>query len=723
MTTIVITEKTSQAKDVANAIGDKFGQIYPAQGHLLTLEMPEDVNPGWDWKNWDFEVLRPPSGFYKTKVDPKSPDNVKRKLASIKDALKTASTVIIATDCDREGEGIGRELTDHFNFGGEILRAMFTATDPKTLRKAFDNLQPASNYENLYQAFRARQQGDQIFNLTMTRSATKSVKPKDIEGALGIGRVKTPTLSILCKRELEILNFNSIDYFEVTAAAEVENGSFEVHHDPEKYGDKIKLLSADSANKIKSLVEGFTGPLSLKCEAKRRGPPKLLDLPQMQKICGSRFGWAADRTLEVAQALYDTHKILTYPRAEAKYLTENHAADVGEMLSGLATLEAFADLIPSQDDVVVRKGKSGHFCDKCLEGVSHHAVIPNVATIEQVAVIYERLSDDETRLFDLVARHYVAALSPDWLYDQTVVTIEAEGHEFKAVGNVTRRMGWKDVLSVDDNDDDKNKEDKSINLPELSDGEASRFANVAVDSKKTKPPPRFNEGSLIAAMQDAWKFVDDGPLKDRLKEAKGIGTPATRGEVIKGLRLQKQIVQKGKHVIPTPAGLQVYELLLGCAPDLVDPGYTAKWELMLDDITVGKSTAIEAVDQISSEAQKLMMVLHAKRFEGNFQSGAPSEKMLKAAKGCARRAGVDLPEGYLTDYSICKTFLDMNMANTYPPSAKQIEWVEKMIAQGKGEPAEGWRTDSKLAGNYLDKAFGGPKGKKKKGKGGFSRKG
>lgn len=713
MTSIVITEKTSQAKDVEAAVGKEFGEIFPAQGHLLTLEMPEDVNKLWDWKNWDFELLRPDAGFFKTKVDPKAPDNVKRKLEQIKAALKTADTVIIATDCDREGEGIGRELTDHFKFRGEIKRAMFTATDPKTLRKAFDNLDPASKYENIYQAFIARQQGDQIFNLTLTRSATKSVKPKDIDGALGIGRVKTPTLGILCKREKEIANFKVSVYFEVKATAKVSAGSFDLRHDPEKYGDKIKMSSADDAAKIVALANDHTGPLALTTEAKHRGPPKLLDLPQLQKICGSRFGWKADRTLEMAQALYDTHKVLTYPRAEAKYLTENQIDEVPGILEGLKTLDVYKDLVPESPEI--RKGKKGHFCDKCLEGVSHHAIVPNVAVMDRVADIYPKLSDDERILFDLVTRHYLAAVSPDWNYDQTVVTLDVEGHEFKATGNVTRDQGWKAVLT----EEDDSKADTSVNLPDMADGDEAQLTDVSVDEKKTKPPARFNEGSLIGAMQDAYKFVEDGPLKERLKEAKGIGTPATRGEVIKGLHQQKQIVEQGKHVVPTEAGMQVYDLLLSCAPELVDPGNTAKFEMMLDSVATGETTASDAVDQISSEAEKLMQVLLELRPEVD---NTPSEKQIGFAEKLGKEQSKELPENLKTDRSVCQAFIakcleDKPAPAMRPPSEKQVVWVKKLMAQHSDAPAAGWEADQAKASKYLDGHFGKDKGKAtKKGK-------
>ena len=221
MTSLVITEKSSQAKDLRAALGGRFGQILPAEGHLLRLAEPDEVNP--EWKRWSCVLLKP-EGLYPTR--PLTEGNKPAKLKAIAAALKTCDQVILATDCDREGQLIGQEILDHLGYRGRVQRALFTAQDPKTLREAFERLRPNIELRSLYEAAVARQQADQIFNLSLTRTATKMLLGNGVHGVIGIGRVKTPTLGIVCLRELEIRNFRPEDYFEIVATATVTSGSF-----------------------------------------------------------------------------------------------------------------------------------------------------------------------------------------------------------------------------------------------------------------------------------------------------------------------------------------------------------------------------------------------------------------------------------------------------------------------------------------------------------------
>ena len=221
MATVIITEKSSQAKDLRVALGNRFGQILPAEGHLLRLAEPDEVNP--EWKRWTTALLKP-DGLYPTRPD--TYGNKQAKFQAIVAALKGCDTVILATDCDREGQLIGQEILEHVGFRGTVMRAIFTAQDPKTIRDAFERLKPNTELRPVYEAAVARQQSDQIFNLSLTRTATTTLLARGVKGVIGIGRVKTPTLAIVCMRELEILNFKPEDYFEIVATATVEKGSF-----------------------------------------------------------------------------------------------------------------------------------------------------------------------------------------------------------------------------------------------------------------------------------------------------------------------------------------------------------------------------------------------------------------------------------------------------------------------------------------------------------------
>src|ERR1700726_3533211 len=551
---IVITEKTSQAKDIRTAVGSRYGDILPAEGHLFDLLEPEDVVPAW--KRWSPILLRP-EALYGTR--PAEGGNKAAKLKAIREALRTAKRVWLATDCDREGQLIGQEILEHYEYRGQVMRVLFTAQDSQTIRDAFGRAKPNAEYASLYAAAVARRQADQIYNLSLTRTATV-ILGRGARRVIGVGRVKTPTLAIVCKRELEIRNFVPLAYFEIVATAKVAGGQFQMRHAPQ-----ARIVRREIAQEVVNAAQGFEGALAVRVEDKRQVPPKLHDLPSLQKLCGSRFGWSASKTLEVAQELYDGQgkKIVTYPRAEVRYLPQNLISDVPRIIGGLRVGQSFG-AIPVPEPPVIRKGASGTFYDKGLEGASHHAVIPNVNTIDKLREVWPRLSSDEKKLFDVIARAYLAALMPDFRYRQTTATLDVRGFEFRASGRQPIDLGWRAAFPDWQPADEKG--DEVQLLPALRNGETAQLHDPKIEDKETRPPPRYNEGTLIEAMQNAWRFVDDEVLRERLKEAKGIGTPATRAEIIGGLKKQGFLVAQGKHIVPTEAGLSLFGVLKQADP-------------------------------------------------------------------------------------------------------------------------------------------------------------
>ncbi len=708
MSTLIITEKTSQARDLRAAIGDRFGQILPAEGHLLRLAEPHEVEASW--KNWACVLLKP-EGLYPTR--PSNQGKKSEKLEAIASALKRCDEVILATDCDREGQLIGQQILEHLRYRGRVRRALFTAQDPKSLRQAFDKLKPNHELQPLYEAAVARQQADQIFNLSLTRTATKTLLGRDARGVIGIGRVKTPTLAIVCMREIEIRDFRVEDYFEVVATAKVADGTFVMRHAPPA---KARIKDRSVAETIAKAAAKYSGPLSVKVEHRRQAPPKLFDLPSLQKMCGQRWGWTADKTLSIAQELYDGNgkQLITYPRAEAHHLAENQIADVPEIVGALTKLRGFSHL--NIDPPVIRRGKSGHFCDKALEGVSHHAIAPNVNVMGELEKRIGRLADDEKRLFALVCRSYLASVMTDFEYRQTAITMTVplacqmpvSSAQFRAIGRIPLAPGWKTAFDVVQADANKKEKEQDQTLPHVSDGEQATLSRPRVQTKKTKPPPRYSEGTLIDAMQNAWRFIKDEPLRERLKEAKGIGTPATRAGIITGLKRQNFLKAQGKHVVPTPAGLQLFELLRAAVPTLVDPGTTAVWEMRLDDVVLRKADFLSIIDEIAVEAQALIKVLRqhngstldlglpAKstskrqraRSKSEGQDGTnktkskrrsprktkralssktsteclkpPTEKMIAFARSLAQRKQAELPSDYDKNFDACRRFLDQH---------------------------------------------------------------
>lgn len=719
---IVITEKSSQAKDVRAAVGSRYGDILPAEGHLLDLLEPEDVVPAW--KRWSPILLRP-EGLYGTR--PAKGGNKAAKLKAIREALRTANRVWLATDCDREGQLIGQEILEHYNYRGQVMRVLFTAQDLQTIRDAFGRAKPNGEYARLYAAAVARRQADQIYNLSLTRTATV-ILGQGARGVIGVGRVKTPTLAIVCKRELEIRDFVPVSYFEVLVTAKVAGGQFQMRHAPPE-----RIVRREIAEAVVGAAQGFEGALGVCVEDKRQRPPKLHDLPSLQKLCSSRFGWPAAKTLEVAQELYDGQgkKIITYPRAEVRYLPESLIGDVPRIVAGLRVGQSFST-IPVPEPAVIRKGASGSFHDKGLEGASHHAVIPNVNTIDDLAEVWPRLSSDEKKLFDVIARAYLAAVMPDFRYRQTTVTLDVQGFGFRAAGRQPLDLGWRAAFPDWQPADEKG--EGAQLLPSLRNGEVAELHNPTIEDKETRPPPRYNEGTLIEAMQNAWRFVDDEALRDRLKEAKGIGTPATRAEIIGGLKKQDFLTTQGKNIVPTGTGLSLFDVLKQADPALVDPGVTAQLECLLDDVVVGKQEMVGAIDAVCDAAQRII---------GKLKEGAGGPPLLGAAAGAksrgrpptpamarfaasiARQKGIKLPPGYTKSGSICRAFLDQHAPKKAdgeaagepgpkPASAAQMSFAEK-IAQETGItiPDEA-KASSAAMSEWIETNQGTPRGKRRR---------
>ena len=661
---IVITEKASQAKDVRAAVGSRYGAVLAAEGHLLDLCEPEDVNPAW--KRWSTDLLKP-DGLYGTK--PATGGNKTAKLKAIRGALKTAEQVWLATDCDREGQLIGQEILEHCRYRGEVMRVMFTAQDPETIRQAFRRARPNGEHARLYEAAVARRQADQIYNLSLTRTATVTLG-RGSRGVIGIGRVKTPTLAIACRRELEIREFVAVPYFEVVAAAHAEGGEFRMRHAP-----KERIVERANAEAVVEAARDFEGALGVRIEDKRQRPPHLHDLPSLQKLCGTRFGWSASKTLEVAQELYDGEgkKILTYPRAEVRYLPESAAADVPKIVAGLRAGRSYAD-IPVPSPPAIRKGRNGAFHDKGLEGASHHAVVPNVNRIGDLREVWPRLTADEKKLFDAVARSYLASVMSDYRYRQTTVTMDVRGFGFRATGRQPIDAGWRDAFP--DWRPDEEKGETAQALPRLRDAEPARLRDPEIEDKETRPPPRYREGTLIEAMQNAWRFVADEAHRERLREAKGIGTPATRAEIITGLKKQGFLTAQGKNIVPTDQGLALFDVLKRADSALVDPGVTAELECLLDDVLTGRQEMMGAIDAVCDSARRIIGRLGERSGDGEAvvlgeTSGgggdrAPTAKMRKFAASIAKSKGIRPPAGYTKSTALCRAFLDEHAPRRNP---------------------------------------------------------
>src|SRR5712691_5659778 len=437
-----------------------------------------------------------------------------------------------------------------------------------------------------------------------------------------------------------------------------------------RHAPQDRIVRREIAQEVVKAAQGFEGALGVRVEDKGQGPPKLHDLPSLQKLCSSRFGWSASKTLDLAQELYDGQgkKIITYPRAEMRYLPESLISDVPKMVAGLQAGKSFGT-IAVPDPPVIRKGASGTFHDKGLEGASHHAVIPNVNMVDHLREVWPRLSIDEKKLFEVIARAYLAAVMPDFRYRQTTATLDVRGFAFRAAGRQPIELGWRAAFPDWQPTDEKG--DDAQLLPALRNGEIVRLEDPTIEDKETRPPLRYNEGTLIEAMQNAWRLVDDEVLRERLKEAKGIGTPATRAEIIGGLKKQGFLIAQGKNIVPTEPGLSLFGVLKQADPALVDPGVTAQLECLLDDVVVGKQEMVGAIDAVCDVAERIIGRLKESATAGGTPlrgdvvgNGAaaypPTPAMKRFADSLARQKGIRPPAGYTKSGTICRAFLDQH---------------------------------------------------------------
>jgi DNA topoisomerase III len=613
MNQIVICEKPNQARKVSAAVGTKFGKVFALIGHVLTLKHPEAENP--KWAEWNNDILVPAGKRYgKIPVSGKT-----SSLHAVGAALKTAQTVIIATDPDREGQVIAQEVLDYFGYKGKLLRALFSAEDTITIRRAFDNLQPNANFEQLYQAGIAREQIDKIYGFTMTRVASRNLLKPYSKVPLGLGRVKSPTLGIICKRELEIREFVKEDYYQIKMTVEGQNGQVTLKHAP-RAPDLIKNKAR--ADLIKDAASSYNGPVNVEKKQKRTTPPKPFDLGALQTLLGSRHGWSADKTLKTAQTLYEA-ELITYPRGDCRYLPETMIPDAAKMLSIFKTLPQYSSY--SLKEPVIRRGKSAVWSDDEVAKAAHHAIIPNINALTDIAGKLARLSDDERKFFDYVTRQFLATIGEDYVYNQTVISANVDTppptpSPFSITGNTPVSQGFREILgtpqpgaakskSAKTPDDEEDDEDNNDVLPDFTNGEIVRSINTEIIALLTEPPPRYNEGSIITAMQHVHTTTEDPEEKKILKELKGIGRPSTYAEILKGLKEQNQIILTERVLVPSEPALKVYNLFMEIAPATMKPGTTALLEKMMGDIEQRKLTVDDVIDEMVKGLEKTVPLI------------------------------------------------------------------------------------------------------------------
>lgn len=601
---LVIAEKPSVGADLVKVLPGTFTKpgrsatflegpehvITWAIGHLVQLSDPDEYDAKYaKWRMADLPIV--PKKFKLVVRDERS----QKQVHVIKQLLgrDDIDLVINACDAGREGELIFAYLYEKLGGKLPVKRLWLNSMTRQAIREAFESLRSASELELLEQAARSRSEADWIVGMNATRAATIRLR-SSFDGAVSLGRVQTPTLAILARREQEIRDFKPEPYWVVDARflalplqpRRAYDGRYHVGATP-------RLASEQAAAEVVAACEGQTGTITKVARSERRErTPLLYDLTSLQRDASRRFGFTARRTLSAAQSLYEEHKALTYPRTSSRYITTDMIAEIKPIASLVGQRSEYAaaakyvmalDVLPLGR--VVNNAKVS----------DHHAIIPTLADSHPVA----KMSDDERRIYDLVVRRFLAVFHPEAVFENTRVETTVAGYVFRTRGKLLLVPGWRGVYgetaaadAAGGEDDDEGAEQQ---LPKLEQGESAQVHRIRFDAKQTKPPRRYSDGSLLEAMETAGKLVDDDELREAMKES-GIGTPATRAAIIERLIQVGYVERDARALVVTEKGLNVIRLLADHA--LTSPSLTGEWEHRLAKIETGEDTRKAFMDDI-----------------------------------------------------------------------------------------------------------------------------
>ena len=607
MKSLVIAEKPSVAADLARSLGKipKKGDHYEndeyvisyALGHLVELEMPEDIDKK-KYGFWRLETLP----IIPEKFGLKPIEQSKERFTALKKLLarKDITLVVNACDAGREGELIFAYLYQLTKCKLPVKRAWMQTMTTEGIKVAFTNLRDGAQMAGLADAARCRSESDWLIGINGTRALTKRMFGSRAGNVASVGRVQTPTLAIVYTRELEIRNFKPRDYWRVTATFEVAKGSYEgVYQRP-----NFKRVENDEHDRIdrvweKALAEAVLAacqgqPLASVTEEKKgstQASPRLYDLTTLQREANNRYGLPARRTLQIAQALYERHKMITYPRTDSRALPEDYIPTVRETLQNLHLHGDLAVHARKALDAGWVRPNKRIFNNAQIS--DHFAIIPTTHEAKN-------LDDMEGKVYDMIARRFVAAFFPAAEFDVTTrISTVKSGHDFKTEGKVLTFPGWLAVYGKNTVDDDS---PDSKALPALSpdDGSPAKAKTVApvLHSETTKPPPRYTEATLLSAMEGAGKLVDDEDMAEAMKE-RGLGTPATRADTIDCLINQKYMDRMQRELVPSTKAEQLIQFLGAVkAEELTKPDLTGEWEYKLRQMEHGKFTRAKFMAEI-----------------------------------------------------------------------------------------------------------------------------
>lgn len=598
MKSLVLAEKPSVARDIARVLGCSKklngaieGNRYVvtwALGHLVTLADPEEYDKKYkEWKLEDLPMMPKKMELVVIKQTAKQYHAVKTQLYR-----KDVNEIIIATDAGREGELVARWILEKSGCRKPIKRLWISSVTDKAIKAGFSSLKDGREYDTLYSAAWARAESDWLVGINATRALTCKYNAQ-----LSCGRVQTPTLAMIEKREEEIRSFKPETYYGINLMAEGIRFTWQ-----DKKSGSARSFSKERIETLKQKMQG--APLFIKeveKKAKKTYAPALYDLTELQRDANKKFGFSAKETLNIMQRLYENHKILTYPRTDSRYLSSDVIGTLKERLKACA-VGPYKKMAGSLSMKPVKANKS-FVDDKKVS--DHHAIIPTEQFVQ-----LEHLTNEERKIYDLVVRRFLAVLYPPFEYEQTTVKAGCEEEEFLAKGKIVLKEGWKEAYegSWSDEEDEEQKGESALReqkLPNLEKGmQFSNNIRIEIITGTTRPPAHFNEATLLSAMENPVRYMEsrDAKTVKTLGETGGLGTVATRADIIDKLFHSFLMEKRGKEIFITSKGRQLLKLV---PEDLKKPELTADWENKLSKIAEGKLKDKIFLSEIRIYAQEL----------------------------------------------------------------------------------------------------------------------
>ncbi|AYD41446.1 DNA topoisomerase III [Clostridium fermenticellae] len=594
--TLVLAEKPSVGREIARVLkcskkgngfleGEKYIVTW-ALGHLVTLADPETYDDKYKtWRMEDLPMLPKHLKLVVIKQTGKQFNTVKTQLNR-----KDVNGVIIATDAGREGELVARWILEKVKVNKNVKRLWISSQTDKAIKEGFSNLKPASKYDNLYRAAESRAEADWFVGLNVTRALTCKHNAQ-----LSAGRVQTPTLAMIVHREEEIKNFKPKNYYSITGNT---NNGYTLQW--QNSNGNLSIFDEKIAEKIVSKVNSQTGRVVEVTQSnKKKYSQALYDLTELQRDCNRIFGFSAKETLSIMQRLYENYKVLTYPRTDSRYISSDIVPTIRDRLRAVSVGNYSKFTMKIMGNKI---NASKRFVDDSKVS-DHHAIIPTEEMIN-----LSKLSYEEKKVYDLVVKRFLSVMLPPFEYVQTTIKIEVNGEVFTARGKIIKSHGWKAVYGKEDDFEDNENVDyeelKDQVLPEVSKGDTIRLVNAKIHKGQTKPPARFNEGTLLSAMENPQRYINmNKEYAKTLGETGGLGTVATRADIIEKLFNTFYVEKNGKEIIPTSKGKQLVELV---PDDLKSPLLTAKWETELDLISKGKLNDRKFIDGMRDYSSKLV---------------------------------------------------------------------------------------------------------------------